>query len=432
MIDSSFPRLSELFDTWRVQPRFFYLSKFLDGSRLAAKASQGIAPQSLNTQRKGFRALWILYERLCALAGFIALISRVLLVPKGFTVVFNHTSRVRRLGTSAQPLYLSQVFDLEKAIVFEDAIPAFKYPSKVHQFQSGYVTRASQIAGGIACYAYMRHRLADRDIATFVIARTFWILIFRVLRPSRIHLFVWYGKEAVIAAAKSLNIDVADVQHGVIYESHPFYNISNVDVGSEYLLPNKCLVYGEYWRSLLIRAGWQSSQVQVIGYFLDVAIKNDEELPKPYILYTSQPHTSGAIVNHIRSILSEVQARNFRVVIACHPSEPEGLYSGIFDESVKILRKWDSYDLLHNCTAHVSVSSTLLWEAMVFGKPSYVLEYGREAVDLLSDLLFFGYGKNLDIAEFPSSFPLPTNPPIEYFFSQTIDKSIMYSLAERT
>ena len=421
------PPLSQLYDDWRVQGRFFFVRKFLEESRRSSVAAGALAVVAPTHAKARFwsRVGAPMLERLRALAGFLVLVARAVFAPKGKVLIFNHTKRVRRSGDVLRPLYLSQALDLEGAIVFEDAPAAYPFAGPVRSLQSSVVTRASEISSAIVARLGGRRDQSDRDIANFFIARAFWRLVFRLLRPRCIRLFVWYGKEAVVAAGKSLGIDVADVQHGIIYPSHPFYNVKAAQEGCGYLLPDRCLVYGEYWRSLLVRSGWQPSQVDVVGYFVDTKPCHWTIPQQPYILYTSQPHTSASICEHIRSILPQVHAMGYQVFIAPHPAEPAGLYDNVLGESVRIAAGWDSYDLLRHCAVHVSVSSTLLWEAIVFDKSSYVLDYGRDAVDLLSDFVGYGYGRTLTKGAFPHPFPLPSEPPPGYVFAPVIDKLLL-------
>jgi len=415
-----------LLDHWACLPRFFFLKKFLDetrGGRLTTKTKMFAA---LN-DKKGVAFLRRLFGAINAFLGLISILVRLMWAPKGLPVVFNHTSRVRRTSNGIRPLYLSPKINPEKFVVFEDGEAEFQHTKYARLYQASYVTRSCHMGGFLISSFFKRTSVADRDILAFIISRGCWRLIFRLLRPSCIRLFVWYGKESIVAAAKSLGIETADIQHGIIYKSHPFYNITKIKDSPDidYLLPDKCLVYGEYWKSLLTRTGWHPTKVQVVGYFLDIELGNNKLLCQPYILYSSQPNNSQTIIRHIRSIHTQASIQGFKILIARHPSEHLELYNDVLcDGIVEIVSEWDSYDLLRNCAVHLSVSSTLLWEAMLFKKSSYVLDYGREAVDLLSDFINYGYGRTIKDGEFPLPFELPTEPPVAYFFSPNVDTTL--------
>ncbi len=422
------PTLNLLFDTWVDDNRFFHLKKFIFETR---KSVHHPIKNSIDKKKlKNISKLNIVSERIRTLCRLINLFIRALKIPKGLPVIFNHTSRFRKAEDGIKSLYLNSLLKKNKrATVFEDVDIKHEYNELWCVFQAQIVYRSSQILSAFLIFINRRDQITDRDIATFYVARFFWYWLFRILRPSSIRLFVWYGKEPIIAAAKSLGIEVADVQHGIIYKSHPLYKIDQANHldGSDYLLPDKCFVYGEYWKSQLVKAGWKAEKILVIGYFLDIARYKSQFIRQPYVLYTSQPNNSHPIISHIKSIQNEVRSRGMQVIISKHPSEPNNTYDDILSDMVQIFDECDSYDLLRHCSVHVSVSSTLLWEAMLFGKSNYLLDYGREAIDLLSDFLEFGYGRCLDKGEFPEPFLLPKDRSVDYFFSSKIDSDLIFT-----
>lgn len=425
MLINQLSSLRKLLDNWEDLDQFFYLKRFLVETRQPTE-------DEVNLFRKKITSNWIswvfkLSERIQMLIEFLLLLWRCLITAKGKAIIFNHSRRVRKTSNGSRPLYLSPLLGLSQEVVFEDAEVTFKYQNSIRQFNSRSVIRFSQLISALFIRLYGRRSIADRDIATFIVGRSCWRLIFRFLRPSCIRLIVWYGKEAVVAAAKSLNIEVVDIQHGILYKSHPFYDVrqTNQSAGYGYLLPDQCYVYGEYWRSLLIESGWHPERVKVVGYYLDTLPTKPSFSKRPYILYTSQPQRSEVIINHIQSIRSELKRRGMIAVIARHPAEPRYLYEGIVDDVVQSNEESDSYDLLRYCEVHLSVSSTLLWEAVVFGKSSYVLDYGREPKDMLVDFLNYGFGRCIKEGEFPVPFPLPEYESIDYFFSTKVNSKLI-------
>lgn len=409
---------SRLIMSWRSCGELFLYAKMLDESR-----KPFVPERRGSSEKRSITPIQIfarLIQKLSDVLYFFVLCFRCWLAPKNRIAIFNHTSR-RRLGEAGnRPFYLPvQNFSLEKEVIFEDRLSGFSYPAGSVQFSSlaldsftGLIVRISAI------YSRLFHGAVDIDILSFLIKRALWKLVLRMLKPARVQVLVWYGKEALIAACKELGIAVWDMQHGIIYPEHPIYNLMRAHdvLGSDYLRPDKCLVYGEYWKTLLLQSGWSESEVLVAGYFPDADVGYADVSEMPYVLYTSQPHSNMIISEHINSISDELKAKGWQAVIALHPSESGEGYEEIISENVRIT-KFDSYDLLRNCVAHISYSSTLLWEAMLFEKPSFILKYGNEAVGLLSDLVKFGYGRPLATGEFPAKFELPETPPRDYFFA---------------
>ena len=372
-------------------------------------------------RRLTFTWLGMQFRKIFEISGLFFLLFRCWQAPKKRIVIFNHSARRRLTPDGDKPFYLpNENFTLAEQIVFEDHQCAFTYPVGTVQLSTVAFDKCAGILTRLlALYAKFFHGGGQPTILLFILRFTVWKIIFRLLKPKRVQMMVWYGKEPIIAACKQLGIEIWDLQHGIIYEEHPIYNLhgANAVAGSDYLKPDKCMVYGEYWKQHLVKSGWKDTEVEVSGYFPDASVGFANVAVAPYVLYTSQPHTNRAIIEHLLAIDAELALRGWQAIIAIHPSEPMDAYAEVLSERITIGR-FDSYDLLRNCVVHISYSSTLLWEAMLFDKPSFILKYGAEAVGLLGDLLRFGYGKALGLREFPEPYRLPSTPPREFFFGQ--------------
>ncbi|MGN6580961.1 MAG: hypothetical protein ACTHJ1_13380 [Bordetella sp.] len=425
MIKNDLPPIRELIKSWRSCDELFFLKKYFDESH-GLGSTKLPTPASISFAKKKPSIFQRIAGRFIAIFNFFLLLVRCGVAPKGRILAFNHSTRIRQAGEKSRPLYLSENLDLSQIIIFEDSKNSLNYKNPGLRLNSTHVDRVAALITTLLSRLYqVQTGTTDPFIINFAVKRALWRFIFLILSPKSINLIVWYGKEAIISAAKSLDICVSDIQHGIIYRSHPFYNLekSRNIPRSEALLPDFCYVYGQYWRDLLLQSGWSPSQVKIIGYFLDTGPACPVPIDSPYILYTTQPHTSQIIKQHIQSILPECRRRRWKIAIAPHPNEAKGLYQDILEDDV-ILTGNDSYDLLRECVVHISVSSTLLWEAMAFNKPSYILQFGMEAQDLLTDLVKFGFGRPLENGEFPSPYSLPMTPSRNIFFEDTVDSSV--------
>ena len=414
------PPLRLALGRWRQMGEFYFLAEFRDGVQAVSPS-----PAGATVARPGALARGI--EKIAELTRFGLQLLRCAQMPSGRTLVFNHSGRYRREEDANRPLYISPAFESAGILIFEDKRVALSYGRTVARLDAVCVNRSAEIVGALAAQVCKwRFGVFDRDIVNFYVKRAFWRLTFQLLRPASLLAFVWYGKEAQISAARSLGVESTDVQHGVVYPSHPFYRLDRSAgfPGSEQLRPERCLVYGEYWKRMLVAAGWPAANVKVAGCFIDTRRAQTENVETPFILYTSQPHFHGIIVRHIESILPAVTARGWQIMIALHPSEDGTGYCAILGDKVRIARL-DTYDMLRDCVTHVSVSSTLLWEAMIFGKSSHVLEAGRYAPELLGDFLAFGFGRALTFGQFPEPFSLPESPSMEFFFRPDVDRAAL-------
>ena len=431
-LQKNIPPLRVLLSDWREVGELYYFKKFLSEARkpFGSKTNcQLIKKNGHQNYTWCCDCIYRAFSKLTGLIYFLLLLVKCFFCSKNRVLIFNHTVRKRIGNKNIRPLYLpANNFDFNNTIVVDDQPNKLSYPQNTTKLNViGLIRTASMVGFVLNLFYALYYKKSDRDIVDFLVKSNFWKIVLVILRPRRVAVVVWYGKEPLISACKQLGIEVFDLQHGIIYEEHPIYNILDGQKvkGSDFLLPNKCLVYGEYWREHLLKSGWNLNEVNVFGYYLDVLPVDCYVDDTPYILYTSQPHSNEAIIRHIRSIEQEVKLRRWRIVIALHPSEDFHLYSEILSEQV-MLSKQDTYDLLCACEVHISLSSTLLWEAMLFNKSSYILEYGTEALGLLGDLIGFGYAKTLNLGFFPEPFELPIRPGKEFFFSPIIDQSLLY------
>lgn len=368
-------------------------------------------------------------KRLRDLAGVFPFLVKLLFTPKNSILLFNHTGRVRKNGEGTASLYAGRLAEeIPGLIIIDEGPTQVRYARGSLAFNSAWVASAAGVLRRL-------DRKNEPALAVFFVKKFIWKNVFRWLKVKKIFLVVWYGKEWAVAAAKDLGIPVIELQHGIVYEQHPFYNIAEDRKvqESDYLLPDFEYVYGEYWAEKHRKMGWEPGRLKVGGFFLDISKKNSAALPlSPYILYSSQPGFDYAIKAHIRSVKEELEARNVLAVIAPHPAESIHSFDDIIGSHVKIFPGIDSYDLLSECRAHVSLFSTLLIEAILFKKPSYQIDLRSERSFIwnIDDLVEMGINRKIKLGEFPefdTSGPAPVDSvKVKYFFE---DFSVSYFLS---
>lgn len=77
-----------------------------------------------------------------------------------------------------------------------------------------------------------------------------YLKIFKKISPSSLYIVVSYGLAPVIKAAKSMNIEVKEIQHGIITRYHLGYSFPRLKKELHYF-PDKLLVWGAYWRNII-------------------------------------------------------------------------------------------------------------------------------------------------------------------------------------
>jgi hypothetical protein len=198
-------------------------------------------------------------------------------------------------------------------------------------------------------------------------------------KPSAV--FVLCGYQPFIPiqrAVRAAGIPLIELQHGLIHESHPGYALDGGASGDH--VPDHLVVFGKrfaeiaeaaspHWRGRLSIGGhpWlreKSKHVAPLEARRDVILFSQLEQP---------------VREALRALALELATKlpgALRIVIKPHPREADAdaYWGAITSERIALAPfQSDSYTLLGECRAAVSVYSTIALEAPAFGCPSIVL-----------------------------------------------------------
>jgi len=368
-------------------------------------------------------------SKIFSILGLPGRFVRLFFMPKGAVLIFNHTTRVRRSSHGPTPIYLGRIFgEIHPLVVFDGTKASYHYPAGTAQFvYSGFHP------AGVLISRFVPRVTRQRVVFLVQVGLCKWA--FRILRPRKVVLLVWYGKEWAVAAARELGIETIDIQHGVIHEQHPGYAVQLMEPLWASNMPDFCWVYGSHWKGLLLKSGWSEERVRVCGYYIDHVPKYPDVPFKPYLLYISAPGFQEHIKQHIRSILPVLKARGLKAVIAPHQHVDEDThpYKDILAEEVLMISDFDAYDLVARCEVCIGVTSTLLYEARIFGKSSYTLvdksTYGKVFPNWypssLGHLVDTGMFRQVKLGEVPEPFELPASVQLDAFFAPSQLKELL-------
>lgn len=194
-----------------------------------------------------------------------------------------------------------------------------------------------------------------------------------------------YGKEGITAAAQSLGIEVIELQHGWIGYGHPGYSFPKSRRAPYF--PNKLYVFGDFWKSECFLP-LQPSNVVTAGYpFLNymrnaLLNRNHEPARERTVLVTSQPSV-GKLLFYETLKLAALNPDYF-FIYRLHPKEgsPDAYLEALgATEQVNKLGNMhmsasyseNIYQALAKSEFLFSVSSTTLFEALVFGVKPVIL-----------------------------------------------------------
>ena len=206
--------------------------------------------------------------------------------------------------------------------------------------------------------------------------------LFDLRQPKEIFIVCSYGKEGMIAAAKSRQIKVSEFQHGMIDNYHLGYSFpATLRV---HYFPDRILMFGKIW-SEISSLPLHQVEVEYIGYphltenFLQYATTAKREKS---VLVLSQPTLANMMSMEALSIAKENP--DFDVTFRLHPRElldwktkyPELLEQQLANFKVDEVEK-PLHELIVQNEFMISVQSTAIFEALALGAKIIILNLGN-------------------------------------------------------
>lgn len=212
---------------------------------------------------------------------------------------------------------------------------------------------------------------------------------FRIKQPQKIYIICSYGKEALIAAAQDLNIEVIEIQHGVMTKYHIGYNFPDVKIP---YFPDKLLLWGEYWKGNVNLP--KNVKIELYGYpYLKKQCEKYKNIEKNLnqVIFISQ----GTIGKKLSEKAIEFAKENpdLKVVYRLHPGEflrwkkeYKDLYENRNLENLEISdnNEKNLYEYLFESEYLIGVYSTVIYEALNLElKVGVINLFGAEYVEQL-------------------------------------------------
>ncbi len=293
-------------------------------------------------------------------------------------------------------------------IYLEDfALPVFFIQMYLTAFWHGKIKRfASNLVHKYPELGFTQKQVA-RTVVKFWAKYFLFRSILKKLKISSVVNLCHYSKHSFNLACRHQGIPNLELMHGHIMRTHPYYNIPNLrpefELPMRELLPDSIGVYGQYWKDNLI-AGKQfsSEQVKVAGYYLhNGGIHKSKQDERTTILITTQPHVQKEIIDYVSFLKEKLDAKTAKVIIKPHPAEDISNYLAIQDNKLVYVITGDVYTLLQSADIHISVFSTVLFEAIRYDLANYVLFVDRFAREC-NDILESGVAEKLNLDETPA------------------------------
>lgn len=224
--------------------------------------------------------------------------------------------------------------------------------------------------------------IVNRTVSLVYYGRIYAKIILSLIRPKAVIVTVYYDviNQALIEVAKKKNIPVIELQHGRIGKSHIAYNYPKCNELETF--PNYMFVYGEYEKNVP-RYPISQSNIYAVGYpdleeRANYYKKKEKKTKKKIVTFMSSP-IDGQIVADTAVKLQHMN-NNIKVVYKLHPSEYscwKKNYPNLLNSGIKIVEtnEHDIYYYLGHSDVVVGISSTTLYEALLFNTKIVVLKY---------------------------------------------------------
>ena len=204
------------------------------------------------------------------------------------------------------------------------------------------------------------------------------------------------GKIPEIAAAKSLGLNVSEVQHGMFSTREPAYSWQEFhrEVPLKLPLPDTQVVFGEVWAEQLREAGYWSQENIVVArnpliseyhrlFLRQREARKTSEARPLQVLFPTQGYVREAAVKFWVSVLeasNHLQTNFFQLSIKVHPLERDYTrdYSELaekYADRVSIISEdIESFDAMLSADVVVGYTSLMMVEAIGIGLPVIGLE----------------------------------------------------------
>ena len=236
-----------------------------------------------------------------------------------------------------------------------------------------------------------------------------------------------YHREGFILAQKRNNIQSIELQHGLIAEQDIFYVFPKPieAIRERALFPDKLFCYGQYWINV-VKKGYEFSheQLDIIGLYQYIKsdITDNEKLAldrflqnQQFILITTQTFLHKEFIDYINFLSNDLinKKSSLKIIVKNHPSEKLELYESINKLiNCKVFNVNVEY-LLKNCTYHVSIYSTTLYDALKYDCINYALKV-ESCIDYVLNIINDGIA-------------LPLNPDQSLLDVSANEKSVINS-----
>lgn len=246
-------------------------------------------------------------------------------------------------------------------------------------------------------------------ILKFLNYMKFYRRFFNFYKPKAIFMIDCYSlsHQSAISAAQRMKIKTIEIQHGVINDSHPAYNIFS-ELDSSFF-PEYLLCFGNYVKKIFTDNNYfiKNKNVLTVGSMYIEYMNKEYQFPKKVIkLFRNFRKKYKKIIsvsvqlgaeNKLISFLKKSANINDKDILYIFaPRNPDKDYSNIkFPPNIIILKNLNTYQIIKQSDIHSTLYSTCALEAPALGVPNILINIDGYAEKIYSKLL-----TNKDVTRF--------------------------------
>jgi len=228
------------------------------------------------------------------------------------------------------------------------------------------------------------------QIIYFIKRKETYKRLFKKINPKIFLMVCSYGSEALVGAARELNIKVIEMQHGLISQYHLGYNYGKhlLKYKNKFPIPNYLLTYSEYFTKLLLKHSFRDKSELIttgnsrIDYWQS-SIKSNNNTIFNNIFITSQWAITDPLIVFLEKTLKLIKKKgmNVTITVKLHPREKASLkkWLKLKNKYKKNLIVIDGdalnlYKYILKSDFHASVYSSTHIESISLSKPTAILK----------------------------------------------------------
>lgn len=216
--------------------------------------------------------------------------------------------------------------------------------------------------------------------ARFIVSYYLYKFLLANLKIKKAYVVSAYSNTELISVLKEKDIEIIELQHGIIGSVHRGYNYAIKDK----LLPtpNKVYVYDKFWKQELLNAGYyEEKQIKVTGRLKYELVNRELSLyNNQYIVFTGQGGFYREIVELFNNAIEYLSNKNIKLIYIPHPNESQAdilyLKDRLENDNIIILSKKDysTEQYIYSSLAHISVYSSCHFDAIYYKNKTFVYD----------------------------------------------------------